>query len=210
VRYLLTNVDLPAGIPELPDLHLVKRLGPVRNSVGTPVYLYEITENNPVAWVAPVAVRAQPDQIRAAVLDPRLNLSSVALVDSTSKIPTKAVSVAPAPSDVLVSAAKYDPGHMVLELNKPASEGNVLVVSENWFPGWSAMVDGVATLTSRVDYTLIGVPLPAGARRVELTFKDPAYLKGRIITLIALVLTAALMAFGAAAARKSSAKAVRV
>jgi uncharacterized membrane protein YfhO len=35
-------------------------------------------------------------------------------------------------------------------------------------------------------YSLIGVPLPAGARQVDLRFTSPTYQKGKTITLIAL------------------------
>ena len=48
--------------------------------------------------------------------------------------------------------------------------------------------------TYRADFNLIGVPLPAGARKVELTFHDAAVDKGKMITLVALVLAFAAMA----------------
>ena len=67
--------------------------------------------------------------------------------------------------------------------------GAALVVSENYYPGWSATVDGKPVPTGRADFTLIGVVLPAGARQVELTFDSPRYHTGKTITLACLLLS---------------------
>ena len=71
-----------------------------------------------------------------------------------------------------------------------------MLVSENYFPGWTAKVDGTPAPTARADYTLIGVQLPTGGRKIDLTFEDPAYKQGKIITILALILTAVLIAGG--------------
>jgi hypothetical protein len=42
----------------------------------------------------------------------------------------------------------------------------------------------------------MGIPLTAGARRVELSFADPVYARGRIVTVVALVVTCTLVAGG--------------
>jgi uncharacterized membrane protein YfhO len=88
------------------------------------------------------------------------------------------------------------PRQIRVELDQPAPDGSALIVSENWYPGWSATVDGRPATVARADYTLIGVPLSAGARRVELSFADPNYARGKVITVIALVLTLALIGGG--------------
>ncbi|HEX2780604.1 MAG TPA: YfhO family protein, partial [Gemmatimonadaceae bacterium] len=154
-------------------------------------------ERNPAAWVVAVVAEAPAEVIRQGILDPRLNLDAVALGDSASGVPMQRLSAAPPPLGIDVSIPTYDPGHIVLDLAKPAPQGATLVVSENWFPGWTARVDGKAAAVGRVDHTLIGVPLPTGARRVELDFRDPAYARARPITMIALAITALLILAGA-------------
>ena len=89
-----------------------------------------------------------------------------------------------------------------MELDGPAPAGAALVVSENWYPGWTATVDGKAATTARANYTFIGVPLTAGARRIELSFADPVYARGKIITVIALVVTLALIGGGVVMERR--------
>jgi uncharacterized membrane protein YfhO len=84
----------------------------------------------------------------------------------------------------------------VLQLAKPAPSGSALVVSENYYPGWKATADGKDALVVRTDYSLMGVVLPAGATRVELTFTGPAYERGKMVTLIALALSLIWVAVG--------------
>jgi uncharacterized membrane protein YfhO len=54
----------------------------------------------------------------------------------------------------------------------------------------------------RANYNLIGVPLPTGARTIELTFHDPAYATGKLLTIVALVVSVLLLVGGAVAERR--------
>ena len=64
-------------------------------------------------------------------------------------------------------------------------------MSENYYPGWSATVDGHPAQAGRADYTLIGVPLPTGATTIDLEFHDPALPLGEKITFGMLLVTVA-------------------
>jgi hypothetical protein len=75
------------------------------------------------------------------------------------------------------------------------SRPGLLVLTDNYFPGWKASVDGRPTPIYRVDYLLRGVPLPAGSHRVVFSYQPASWRWGRIIsglTLLA-VLVAALV-----------------
>ena len=96
------------------------------------------------------------------------------------------------------------PGAISLELDKPATQGQALVVSENYFPGWQATVNGTPAPTGIMNYNLIGVVLPQGAKSVELRFTDAAYLKGKRLTLVALVIAAAWLVAGLALDRRTA------
>jgi hypothetical protein len=65
------------------------------------------------------------------------------------------------------------PGRLRFRVEAP--EGGWLVVSENWFPGWQARVDGRPATVIRADYTLLAVRLDPGARAVELWYRPPAF-----------------------------------
>ncbi len=196
VRFWLTTVDLPPEHPQLPGMRFIRRVGPVTNASGNQVWLYELDEPNPAAWVAPLIAEAAPDAIRATVMDASFDVRRAALFDSSVAVQGATVSVAPQPLSTPVHVTYPSPRQILVELGEPAPEGAALVVSENWYPGWSASIDGRAGTVARADYTLLGVPLPAGARRIELFFDDPVYARGKLITTVALLLTVAMIVGG--------------
>ena len=193
-KFVLTNIDLPEAV--IPGVRLAKRVGPVRNAAGNTAYVFELEENNPPAWVAPVIVEAPPEAIFGTVMDPRFDVTRAALFDSSSRIEGVAPTTLPSPLEITASIERYDPGHITVQLDSPAPAGSALIVSENYYPGWSATVDGKAAEIGRAQYTFIGVPLAAGARSIELTFSDPAFALGKTLTLLALAITAAVIAGG--------------
>jgi hypothetical protein len=181
-KYFLTNIP---ELPFIPNTTLVK--GPVRNASGDTVYLFRINAENPYAWVTPVAVKAPDDQVLATVLNPRFDVRRAALFDTSANVAvSKGVQTLPPPLAIGTSVSHYEPGKVMIDLNAPAPQGSSLVVSENYYPGWKATVDGKPARIGRADYTLIGVELPQGARRIELNFTSPTYQRGKTITWIAI------------------------
>ena len=81
---------------------------------------------------------------------------------------------------------------MTIALDPAPPQPSYVLVAENWYPDWRATVDGASARVIRGDYALITVPVPAGAKRVELTFRSPAYQTGKIISLASLLLLAAI------------------
>ncbi len=202
VRFWLTNVDLPPEHPQLPGMRLIRRVGPVTNASGNQVWLFELEEPNPAAWIAPLIAEAAPDAIRATVMDASFDLRRAALFDSSAAVQGATLSVAPAPLSTPVHVTYPSPREIVVELGQPAPQGSALVVSENWYPGWYALIDGRAGPVARADYTLIGVPLPAGARRVQLFFEDPVYTRGKLITTVSLIVALILIVGGVVMERR--------
>lgn len=191
MRFLYTNAEMPEQVPQLPSVRFVRRVGPATNAAGNPVYLYEIVgPDSPAAWVAPIIVKAPAAAILSGVLDSRFDPKRAALFDDTASVQGVSVTTLPPQSPIVTRTAPIEAGRIVVDLDRPAEHGNALVVSENFYPGWQATVDGKPAPVGRADYTLIGVPLPVGARHVELTYSERAYARGKTLTLIALVLTA--------------------
>src|SRR5207237_8019902 len=113
-------------------------------------------------------------------LDSRFDVRSAGLFDSSAAVTGAAnVTTVPAPLPIHASVSHYEAGHASIQLDAPAPAGSALIVSENYFPGWNATVNGKTAMTARADYTLIGIPLTDGARNIELSFVDPAYRKGK-------------------------------
>jgi hypothetical protein len=189
-RYLYTN-------GQLGDTALRKLLGPVKNASGSQVYLYRLPGDNPPAWVVPAMAKAGDQATAGTVLDPRFDPLRVAVIDSAAPLTVPPIKGLPEPLPIKASITRYDPGHIAVELNAPAPAGSALVVSENYFPGWTATIPGQPSVAAvRTNYTFLGVPLPAGATRVALDFQDRAYAKGKLVTFVALAIALLAMATG--------------
>jgi uncharacterized membrane protein YfhO len=72
----------------------------------------------------------------------------------------------------------------------------VLVVSDAWYPGWSATVDGKPAPLLRADYALVGVALPAGRHVVELRFASRPTRAGLALSLLGVIGALALGWYG--------------
>jgi hypothetical protein len=72
---------------------------------------------------------------------------------------------------------------LALRTRRPA----MLVVSQSWFPGWTARVDGRKAPTVRVDGVVTGVPVPAGAHKVELVYRPPGLVTAAALSLASLL-----------------------
>jgi hypothetical protein len=199
VRYFLADV----GQFPLEGAKLVA--GPARDAHGSMVYLFELPGDNRAAWVAPAIIKAADSVTLTTVLDPRFPVHSVAIFSDTADVKAVQLTAPPAPIDLPVTITNYGAGSISLKLTKPAPAGSALIVSENYYPGWKATVDGKPAPLSRAMYSLIGVPLPAGATSVELQFTSASYEKGKLITLLAIAATLVLLAGGIVTDRRRSA-----
>jgi hypothetical protein len=202
LRWMYTN------LPSLPKDYFPRMgdgkplLGPVKNSVGTDVWLYQVEGDNPPAWVVPAMLKVPDATALEYLTTTDFPVKSVALFDTSAQVDAQQLTAVPAPLGVRARVTRYAPGSIDIELDAPAPARSALVVSENFYPGWTATVDGRPATTARADYVLIGVPLEAGARRIELRFADRAYQRGKIVTLLAIAIAITLAAAGAVAERK--------
>ncbi len=62
----------------------------------------------------------------------------------------------------------YSPGAIRMEAD--AARNSILTLSENFYPGWRAEIDGKPGVILRANYSFMGVALPPGRHTVELDF----------------------------------------
>lgn len=214
VKFLLTNLGPDVSLDPNDSTFTLLRLlpgsqhvvGPVQNAAGTTVHLYRLGGAAEAAWVAASIVKAPDEGVLATVRDPRFDESlrrRVALLDTGAAIAGRDPAAAlPEPSTIRASVQRQNAGYLTVRLSAPAPEGTALVVSENYYPGWTAAVNGAQVPVYRANYTLMGIPLPQGATEVELRFDSEPYRTGKLITLAAIA--AAVLLMGAAAIRPRS------
>jgi Bacterial membrane protein YfhO len=73
-----------------------------------------------------------------------------------------------------------------IALDVETSAEGILVLSELYYPGWTATVDGMRADVHRVDYNLRGIVVPAGRHAVVVLFTPSSFSRGMFITLAAL------------------------
>ncbi len=203
VRYVIS-----ADTVRMPGFHAV--LGPVRTGLGKQAYLYEADSAPPYVRVVPAAVRTDSSQVLATLLDPGTDFEKVVLLTPDQPVPAPPAPPPPSrsalphpqrsPSHAVVT--QWAPGRIRISVTPAPATASYLVVSENWYKDWRAMVDGQAAPVLRGDQTLITVPLGVGARTVELGFKPQDYRTGQRLTLASLILLAGIAVVPGALRRK--------
>jgi len=90
-----------------------------------------------------------------------------------------------------VRVASYAPDKIVFDVYSPAD--SFMVVSEVWYPGWKAYVDGREKRIYRTDYLLRGLTVPAGEHKVVMEFKPGIFRLGEAVSLLTLIFFAAVL-----------------
>lgn len=101
----------------------------------------------------------------------KANLRTDAVADeSFSGALGKAYSLAAPDTTASIRLITYEPNHLVYTATTRTPA--VAVISEIYYPGWTATLDGKPVSIGRADYILRAVSIPAGTHRLEMTF-DP-------------------------------------
>ena len=72
---------------------------------------------------------------------------------------------------------------LVAELRR----ASFVVLSEVFYPGWEAFVDGRPAPIIRGDLVLRAIPVPAGKHTIELHFRSKTLLWGLVVSLTSLI-----------------------
>jgi len=171
---------------EVESASLVKVAGPVPTHDGQQAFVYRFADAQPFAQLVPLAVKTPDDQALSTLVDPRFDGSRFVLVAPESDVGTTTPLGVPQPLPVAVRSEMPREGQYRFTLSQPAPVEAFLSVSENWYPDWHATVDGKPAEVVRAQFSLMAVPVPAGAREVELTFTSKGYRQGRVITFVVL------------------------
>lgn len=68
----------------------------------------------------------------------------------------------------IVKLTSYSPNRLTYDVS--TTKGGVIVFAENYYPGWTALVDGKEVEIGRVNYVLRAISVTAGRHKVELSF----------------------------------------
>lgn len=80
-----------------------------------------------------------------------------------------------------------------LTLSVDAKENSTLVLSDTYYPGWKAFIDGKEKKIYRYNYTFRAVPIEAGKHRIEFVYSPFSFKIGVAITLIGIIVCIGLL-----------------
>jgi hypothetical protein len=152
-----------------------------------PVKLYENLQTLPRVWLAPHAVVLPSAAVLQTIKTGRLPdgalfdpLKTVLLEREFSADPQLKATTAAAP-DAQAQVTRYTPHR--IDISVRSAQPRWLVLSEVYYPGWEARLDGKPVPIECVDYTLRGVRIPAGNHELEFVFRAHSFYWGALCSL---------------------------
>ncbi|HXJ43989.1 MAG TPA: YfhO family protein [Bryobacteraceae bacterium] len=150
--------------------------------------VYEDPKAYPRAWVVhEVAVERSHDAVFHRIDDPAINLHKVAVIEAPL-----AQSLGPASTKVEpVRFRSYEADRILLDVT--AESPGLLILSELYYPGWRATVNGRPTEIHKVNGALRGILVPRGESRIAVEYAPFSFYAGGALSL--LTFTGVLTAF---------------
>jgi len=187
VRYVVLR-----DTARVPGFHRV--LGPVPTTPGRSGILFEADTAPPYVRLMAGAVKAPASQTAEVAANPRFPATLVALYDDSEPVsPSNFGASLPPPAAASARLTSWEPGRMRIGIEGRDERPLYLVVSENWYKDWLATVDGKPAPTLRAQHTLLSVVVPPGAKAVTFEFRSREYQRGRLITLLSLLVVLGLL-----------------
>ncbi|NIN63528.1 MAG: YfhO family protein [Anaerolineae bacterium] len=158
-------------------------------SGGGTTYLHRLEDYLPRAWVVHGAEVLQGGEALELLSDPDFDPLGTVILEEEPELPLPG---AMSGAESTVAVLEREPSRIVLEAE--CSDDGILVVSEVYYPGWRAPVDGQETKIHRANHALRAVELEAGFHRVELVYAPLSFKTGLVISAATLIAVAGVAA----------------
>ncbi len=172
---------------------------PGARNAGDGCYVYRNRGVLPRAFLAQMIEYGDDQDILQRIASGEANLRSVALVDADDAdqinpwpVIGARKSGKPAESDS-VTIRRYGCNRVLLDVQ--ATAPSVLVLTDQYYPGWRARVDGKLASVAQVDYDFRGIAVPAGTHSVEFIYRPESFDKGLRLMEIAFVIIAGFLIY---------------
>jgi hypothetical protein len=151
--------------------------------------VYEKPSPCPRAWVVQEAVVESVEEVSRRVNSEQLDLLRVAYLSEPLDTPLRPSP--PSPPTVTFGSYKADR----LELTADVSATGLLVLSEIYYPGWRATINGQPARIHKVDAILRGLVLAPGSNHVVMEYRPASIRIGAALSLFAFFGTFLFSAF---------------
>ena len=153
------------------------------------IYVYEFTDYYPRVFMVPEAEKASSEEIRRHLFEGDFDPKNKLFVEEDVDWGAKGGYAATA------QFGKYTDQEVVVETQ--ASGDGFLFLSDTYFPGWKAYVDGKESVIYRANYAFRAVKVSEGKHEVVFRYEPEVFYVAKRISLISVGATsAALMIIG--------------
>ncbi|MGH2706062.1 MAG: hypothetical protein ACRDJ4_13515 [Actinomycetota bacterium] len=164
------------------------------NRVGGPGFAIVERSPLPAAFVATCWELLPPESVLPRLFtmtSPELRSTVLAQRGDVTRAQLPATPAPGCPDGPAATIERYEPERVVLRT--PPGPAGVLVLTDVWYRGWRATVDGRGAPVLRVDHTLRGVRVGQGAHRVELEFRPWSLQGGGAASILSILSALALL-----------------
>ncbi len=157
---------------------------------GGMTYVHRLDEVAPRAWIVHQAEQVPAGEMAARLTEPDFDFERAALLEEpVSRWAGEPVGGGAGGQVEIVS---FLPGRIVLQVDTGAD--GLLVLSEIFYPGWQATIDGVTASVVPADYVLQALPVSAGRHQIILEFSPKSFWFGALTSLLTLLGSAFFLA----------------
>lgn len=179
VRYVVLGPDDPSPRPGLTLAY-----------AGTDARVYRNEQALPRAFLVPRARCADDASALREMRGGQLRYRDEVLLAGCAVPPGSAA--APEAGTAVIEA--HDPGEVRLTAHTPG--GAYLVLTDTWYPGWRAVVDGVEATVWRANHAFRAVWLPPGDHAIEFRYAPRSFRVGLALTAAAACLVVPMFLWG--------------
>lgn len=181
-EYLVSRVPLKAPDQQLEQL-----------ATGEKTYLYRNKQAAPRAFIV-ATTRAVPDDDAALALlaAPDFTPCAFATVEEPAATAAPAATATGCIGTALI--VEYSANTVAIRVDTPAA--GLLILSDMYYPGWQATIDGQAAPILKTNTIQRGVRVAAGQHEVRFSFRPPLVIYGGLLSLVALLCTLGLLVWG--------------
>ena len=184
-RFITYNPDPRARIYDLLNVTHVAATVPLSLNEGdtlsllvedSGVFIYNRSTALPGAWISPEIVSAGNDTIIPLINDPNFDPLHTTLVEPGVSCPhgnTGTVNISPG----------TEPENIIAHIE---GDGGVVVFSERYTSGWSALLDGADVPIIKAYVILRAVCVPPGAHAIQLRYQPYSLLWGAVLSALSL------------------------
>ncbi|MBI2028386.1 MAG: YfhO family protein [Candidatus Levybacteria bacterium] len=143
-----------------------------------------------------IYIKDKPQEILDIIFDPEINLMSTIIVEEKPeeiKSSGNFINLPKSSANSFATIVSYEPQKIVINANTNTPQ--MLFLSDNYYPGWKAYVDGKETKIYRADYAFRSIYLPKGDHSVKFKYQPASFKVGFMISLSSVVIILLIIFF---------------